>query len=233
MTKPVCVILGAGGGNGAAIARAFAGAGYQIAISARNASALASLAEEIDGATAYSADVTDEAGLRETLAQIASDLGSADVLVYNAGSGSWSSPDETSLESLEMSWRINTAGLLAAAQAVIPAMREKGAGAILVSGAGAAWRGRAMTTAFASAKAAQRSLSQSLARHLGPDGIHVAYVVIDGQIRTPKSIANNPDANEDDYLQPDDIADAYLTLAHQKRSAWTFELDLRPYTENW
>ena len=112
-------------------------------------------------------------------------------------------------------------------------MSTQGRGNIVVIGATASIRGGATSTAFASAKAAQRSLAQSLARRFSPKGIHVSHIIIDGIIDLPRTREKRPDAPDDFYLQPDDIADTVANITQQPRSAWTFEVDLRPYTENW
>jgi NAD(P)-dependent dehydrogenase (short-subunit alcohol dehydrogenase family) len=125
------------------------------------------------------------------------------------------------------------ADLLACARAALPQLRQHDRGAIMVTGASAAWRGRANTAPFASAKAAQRSLAQSLARQLGPEQIHVAYVVIDGVIDLPRTREKMPDKPDEFFLNPDAIADSVWALVQQDQSAWTFELDLRPFGESW
>ena len=134
---------------------------------------------------------------------------------------------------MEQAWRVNVLGCLTASQSVVPGMIEGGGGAVVVIGATASWRGGARATAFASAKAAQRSLAQSLARHLGPQGVHVGYVIIDGVIDIPRTRARLADKPDEFFLKPSDIAESVYHLARQPRSAWTFELDLRPFGERW
>ena len=134
---------------------------------------------------------------------------------------------------MESSWRTNTLGLLVASQQVIPPMKARASGSIVVIGATASLRGGANSTAFASAKSAQRSLAQSMARRLGPTGIHVSYVIVDGIIDLERTRAARPDIPDEYYLQPDDIAQSVYDLTCQHRSAWTFELDLRPFGEKW
>lgn len=232
-TKPLCVVAGVGPGNGLAFSRLFAAKGYQVAMLARDKDRLAEYEAGIEGARGFVTDVTRPSELANTFGQIESKMGKSDVLIYNAGSGHWDNVEETSALDMEMSWRTNTLGLLAAAQAVIPGMKARSGGAIMVIGAGAALRGRAKTTAFASAKAAQRSLAQSMARHLGPAGIHVSYVVIDGVIDLPQTRARMPDASDDFFLKPADIATTVYELVGQPKSAWSFEVDLRPFGETW
>lgn len=233
MNKPVCAVVGVGPGNGAAFARRFAKDGYSVALLARNAGYLDDLKASIDGAAAYPCDATDPDAVESSFKAIARDLGPVDVLLYNAGSGVFATVEQTTPESFELSWRINTMGLFLTAQQVIPAMKEKGAGSIIVTGATASLRGGANFAAFASAKAAQRNLTQSMARHLGPQGIHVALVIVDGMVDLPRTRKMMPDAPEERFLKPDDIAESVYFLSQQAPSAWTFEFDVRPSTESW
>ncbi len=230
--SPLAVIVGVGPGNGAAFVRRFAAEGYRVAMLARSHGLMYDLAGET-GAHAYPCDVTDPAAVTEVFARITADLGPTDVLVYNAGKGVWGNAEEITIPDFEAAWRTNTLGALIAARAVAPAMRARGAGAIVFIGATASLRGGARFAGFASAKAAQRSLAQSLARQLWPDGIHVCLVIIDGVIDEPvakKRLADKPDAF---FLKPDDIAGTVLTLVRQPRSAWTFEIEARPFGERW
>lgn len=233
MSKPVCVVVGVGPGNGAAFARKFASEGYDVALLARNQDYLKELKEQIPGSKAFVYDVTavDKAG--EAFERIRAEMGPVEVLVYNAGSGMFGSVDDTTTEAFESSWRVNALGCLACAKQVIPDMRNAKAGNIIVIGATASLRGGANFTAFASAKAAQRSLAQSMARHLGPDGIHVSYVIIDGVIDLERTRKMMPDQPDDYFLQPNHIAESVFFLTRQPPSAWTFELDLRPFGEKW
>lgn len=232
-TKPLCIIVGVGPGNGMAFSRLFAAKGYRVAMLARDKDRLADHQSEIKNAVGFVADASRPDELAATFRQIEDEMGAAEVLIYNAGAGHWDSIENTTAEHLEMSWRTNTLGLLTAAQAVIPNMKSRGRGTIVVIGAGAALRGRARTTAFASAKAAQRSLAQSMARHLGPAGVHVCYVVIDGVIDLPRTREGMPEADDDFFLKAEDISSAVFALVEQPRSAWSFEIDLRPFGEVW
>jgi len=233
MSKPTCAVVGVGPGNGAAFASKFASEGYNVALLARNQDYLRDLESQIPGSKAFVYDVTatDRAG--EVFNQIKATMGQVEVLVYNAGSGQFGNIDVTTQEDFENAWRVNALGCLACAKQVIPDMRKARAGNIIVIGATASLRGGANFVAFASAKSAQRSLAQSMARHLGPDSIHVSYVIIDGVIdleRTRKMMPDNPD---EDFLQPNHIAESVFFLTRQPQSAWTFELDLRPFREKW
>jgi NAD(P)-dependent dehydrogenase (short-subunit alcohol dehydrogenase family) len=200
---------------------------------ARNEAYLDELGGEVADSHAIGCDVQDPAAVREAFDRVHKTLGPVDVLIYNAGAGEWASVEETRIEGFESSWKTNALGLLVAAQQVIPAMKERGQGAIVVIGATASLRGGARTTGFASAKAAQRSLAQSMARGLGPAGIHVSYVVIDGVIDLERTRARMPDRPDDFFLKPDAIAEAVYQLTEQDSSTWSFEVDLRPYAEKW
>ena len=229
----VCVVAGVGPGNGASCCRRFAAEGYSIVMLARNADYLASLSAQLPGSLPIACDVRDPEAIETAFDRIRGEAGEVDVLIYNAGSGEWNSVEETTIEGMESSWRTNTLGLLVASQQVIPPMKARASGSIVVIGATASLRGGANSTAFASAKSAQRSLAQSMARRLGPTGIHVSYVIIDGIIDLERTRAARPDIPDEYYLQPDDIAQSVYDLTCQHRSAWTFELDLRPFGENW
>ena len=167
--KPVCAVVGVGPGNGAAFARRFAAEGYAVALLARSTELTSGLANELSVARAYACDVGDLTAVERTFALIESDLGSVDVLVYNAGKGVWGSAEEVTFEDFEAAWRTNTFGAFAAVRCVIPAMKRRGAGNIIFIGATASRRGGAKTAAFASGKAAQRSLAnpRPFARAIG------------------------------------------------------------------
>lgn len=233
MSKPVCVVAGVGPGNGAAFAKTFDKAGYQIVLLGRTQSTLDAVAETVAGSRSYVCDVAQPDQIIDVFGQIKSDLGPVSVLLYNAGPGMFGSMDQIDPTDFETSWRTNALGLLVACQTLAPDMRAAGEGAIIVTGATASVRGGGGFAAFAPAKAAQRSLAQSMARHLSKDGIHVALVIVDGVIdmeRTREAMPNFPDNR---FMQADDIAESVLALVRQGRSAWTFELDLRPYSAEW
>jgi len=229
MTRPVCAIVGIGPGNGAAFARQFDQAGYAVALLSRSTGYSEQLVGELTEAKAFACDASDKDAIVEAMARVASELGPVDVLIYNAGSGSWKNVEEITPDEFELGWRINTLGALVASQQVIPAMKEKGAGSIIFIGATASLRGVPFTTGFAPAKAGQRILAQAMAKHLWPQGIHVAVVIIDGGIRPPDKAPS--DAGE--MLEPDDIAAAVYYLTTQPSSAWSFEIDVRPKKEKW
>ncbi len=233
MKIPVCVIVGAGPGNGAAFARQFSRAGYRVALLARGEESLDALTAEIAGTRGYVYDATSPDDAAQVFERVRSELGPIHTLIYNASTREFGDVDATSPDALEHAWRVNAYGCLLATQAAIPDMRGADGGSIVIIGATASLKGAAGFLAFASAKAAQRSLAQSLARKLGPEGIHVSYVIIDAVVDMPASRAMVPDAPDSFFARPDDIAESVFFLARQPRSAWTFELDLRPYGEHW
>ncbi len=233
MADPVCAIIGVGPGNGAAFAKRFAREGYALALMARNEAYLNGLASEMGNARAYAYDASDPSVAGPVFERIKQDLGPVDVLLYNAGSGHFGNIDKITAEDLETNWRVNTLGLFAAVQAVLPQMREQGQGNIVVTGATASVKHSANFSAFTSAKASQRALAQSLARHLGPENIHVSHVIVDGVIDIERTRKMMPDQPDDFFLKPEAIADAVWFLTRQPKSARSFELDLRPYGEKW
>lgn len=231
--QPVCVVVGVGPGNGAAFARRFAREGYRVALLARRRELSDQLATELAGARAYRCDVSDPESIEAAFAAIQAELGVPAVVVYNAGSGVFGTFDEVSAADFEAAWRVNAFGLFAVARKVAPTMRAAGAGSLIVVGATASRRGVPRTAAFAPAKAAQRSLAESLARTLWPAGIHVALIVVDGVVDLPATRAWLKDKPDSFFIQPDDVADTALHLARQPRSAWSFEVEARPFGESW
>lgn len=228
----VCLITGVGPGTGASLTRRFVDGGYKVAMLARDADRLRALESEVEGATAYACDVSDPGQVTEAVTRATAELGPLDVVVHNAVGGSFSSFVDLPAEELERNWRINVMGLFHLAKAVLPAMEERGRGALMVTGNTSALRGKPKFAGFAPTKAAQRILAQSLARDYGPKGIHVAYFIIDAVINVAwaRQMFPNPD---DFFIQPDDIAGQVWNVAHQPRSAWSFDVELRPFGESW
>jgi NAD(P)-dependent dehydrogenase (short-subunit alcohol dehydrogenase family) len=233
MSKPVCAVVGVGPGNGAALARRFHAAGYAVALLARSTELTNALAGELSGARAYACDVADEASIARAFAAIATDLGPVDVLVYNAGSGVWGTIEDVSAKDFEQSWRVNTLGAFLAAKQVIAPMKRAGRGSIVFIGATASRRGNVKTAAFAPAKAAQRSLAESMARQLWPAGIHVAVVIIDGVVDLARTRKMMPDKPDSFFVSPDELAESVWQITQQKRSVWSFEVEARPFGETW
>jgi NAD(P)-dependent dehydrogenase (short-subunit alcohol dehydrogenase family) len=231
--KPVAVVAGAGPGNGAALARRFTDAGYAVAILSRHRATFAPLAGELPDARGYECDVGDPISVEETFARIRDDLGEVDVLLYNAGSGVFGDVETITPDQFEQAWRVNAYGALLCSRQVISGMKAKGAGAIVFVGATASRRGGIRSAAFAPAKAAQRSLAESMARKLWPAGVHVALIVIDGVVDLPGSRAAMPAKAADTFVDPAGLAEIAYQLCRQDRRAWSFEVEARPYAETW
>ena len=231
--KKVCVVTGVGPGNGAALGRRFAREGYAVALLARTTETSGPLATTLADARAYACDVTDAEAVARTFDAIAKDMGPVHTLVYNAGSGTWGTVEQIDAAALEGAFRVNTLGLLLTMKRVLPGMKTQGDSNIVVIGATSSRRGAARAAAFAPAKAAQKSLTESMARHLWPQGIHVCLVVIDGVVDLPRTRAMLKDKPDDFFVAPDDLADTAFHLTTQPRSAWSFEVEARPFKETW
>jgi NAD(P)-dependent dehydrogenase (short-subunit alcohol dehydrogenase family) len=232
--RPVAVVVGVGPGTGAALARRFA-KGYRVALVARSVDYLTTLGDEIREAGGEAlegpADVGNQFEVARAFATIREKLADPEVLLYNAGSGVWGTIVDITPEQYEAAWRVNALGAFLCAKEVAPAMIGRGHGVVLFTGATAGVKAGPRSIAFGPAKFAMRGLAQSLARDLGPRGIHVAWINIDGGIDIPRVRRGNPQFKDEDLLKPDAIAETYWHLAHQDRSAWTMELELRPFKE--
>jgi NAD(P)-dependent dehydrogenase (short-subunit alcohol dehydrogenase family) len=225
--KQLALIVGAGSGLSASIARAFARAGMKIALAARGIDDLGALAAEV-GATTFACDATKPDAVKRLFADL--DRGGApDVVVYNASYRTRGPLLELDPAEVEKAILVSAFGGFLVAQEATRRMLPRGRGTILFTGASASVKGYAQSAPFAMGKFALRGLAQSMARELGPHGIHVAHVVVDGGIRSARrpEAADHPDA----LLDPDAIAESYLHLVQQHRSAWTFELEVRPWVE--
>lgn len=240
--KPVVLITGVGPGTGAATARRFAAGGYRVAMLARGAARLKDLETELSGSSAFVCDVSDEAAIDAAVTQVLKEMGPPEILVHNAVGGVSGSESiggvmgnflEIDPASLEYNFRVNTMALLHLARRVAPVMVDAGRGSIIVTGNTSATRGKAGFAAFAPTKAAQRILSESMARDLGPKGVHVSYVVIDAVIDVPWTREYFSKESDDFFIQPTAIADEIWHLAHQDRSAWSFMVEIRPFREAW
>ena len=231
---PVAVVVGVGPGTGAALARRFS-KGYRVALVARSTDYLITLGDEIRGAGGEAleapADVGNFSEMAGAFAAIREKLADPELLLYNAGSGVWGTIVDITPEQYEAAWRVNAFGAFLCAKEVAPAMIVRGHGAMLFTGATAGIKAGPRSIAFGPAKFAMRGLAQSLARDLGPRGIHVAWINIDGGIDIPRVRRGNPHFKDEDLLKPEAIADTYWHLAHQDRSAWSMELELRPFKE--
>ena len=232
-TSPVAVVTGVGPGTGAALARRFARGGYAVAMLARDRTRLTSLERGIAHSRAYPCDVTDETQLDATVTAIRAELGAPKVLIHNAVGGAFGSFLEIDPQVLNRNFQVNTMALLHLARRLAPAMVAAGEGAIITTGNTSAFRGKANFAGFAPTKAAQRILAEAIAREIGPKGVHVAYVMIDAVIDLEWTRKRWPDAPDDFFIKPAAIADEVWHVAHQDRSAWSFNVELRPFGETW
>jgi NAD(P)-dependent dehydrogenase (short-subunit alcohol dehydrogenase family) len=231
--KPLAIVTGVGPGTGSSLVRRFIDGGYQVAMIARDVARLDALAAELPDAFAVPCDVSDTAPLHAALEAIKMRAGPPEVVVHNAVGGAFADFMEVAPETLQTNFDVNVMALFHLARWAAPLMIEQGKGAIIVTGNTSSQRGRAKFAGFAPTKAAQRILSESIARDLGPKGVHVAYLVIDAVIDVPWARALYTQAEDDFFIKPSAIADEVFHLAHQDRSAWSFLAEVRPFRENW
>ena len=232
-SKPIAIVTGVGPGTGSAIVRRFATGGFRVIALARSPDRIRALERELPDTHAMICDVANESQVAETVASIRQSYGAPNVLIHNAVGGGWGTFLEIDPKMLEHNFRVNVMGLLYLARELAPDMIKAGSGAILVTGNTSAIRGRANFAGFAPTKAAQRILSESMARDLGPRGIHVAYVLIDAVIDVPRMRERLRDAPDEFFIKPAAIADEVWHLYNQDRSAWSFLTELRPFAEKW
>ncbi|WP_321814534.1 MULTISPECIES: SDR family oxidoreductase [unclassified Paraburkholderia] len=241
MQKKAVLVIGAGDATGGAIARRFAREGYIACVTRRHADKLAPLVAQIEAeggvAHAFGSDARKEEDMVALFAEIEANIAPIEVAIFNIGANVRFSVTETTARVYQKVWEMACfAGFLMGREAA-KAMLPRARGSILFTGATASLRGRAGFSAFAGAKHALRALAQSMARELGPEGIHVAQVIVDGAIDTEFIRENFPERyklkERDGILNPEHIADAYWTLHQQPRDAWTHEMDLRPWIEEW
>ena len=230
MERETALIVGAGPGLSASLARLFSREGMAVALAARNADKLAGLARET-GAVALSCDASESAQVERLFASLDAQLGAPSLVVYNAGRRVRGPIEALDPGEVQRAWMVGCFGGFLVAQQAARRMLATQRGTILFTGATASVKGFAQSAGFALNKFGLRGLAQSLARELAPKGIHVAHIVIDGGIAS--SYAKSAEERASDrFLDPDAIAREYLHLHRQQRSAWTWELELRPYTEN-
>jgi len=231
----VALVVGVGGGLGAALGHRFAAAGMAVALAARGDAVAGPLAAEIakagGRASAHACDATDEAGVKALFAAVAGTHGAPDLVVYNAGAFVPRSILDAEAAEFERCWRVGCLGGFLVGRAAARAMAARGSGTIVFTGATASLRGGAGFFNLAVGKFGLRALAQSMARELGPKGVHVAHVIIDGQIDGPRHAGEAAERGPDALLSPEAIAETYHMLHRQSRSAWTQELDLRPWVE--
>lgn len=234
-TWPTALIVGAGPGLGLALARRFGREGFAIALVARREPVLAELAAQLDSLgprlKTYAADATNPAAVSAVCDATLRELGEPSVLIYNAGSYLPGGIADITPEQFEAAWKTGCMGAFLFARTLLPAMVDAGRGTLLLTGATAALRGGKGFATLAVPKFGLRALAQSMAREYGPQGVHVAHVIIDGQIDTPRLRERSPDRPAHTLLAPDAIAESYWQLHCQDATAWTQELDLRPAVE--
>ncbi len=237
------LIVGAGDYIGAAIARRFAAGGFTVCMGRRGGEKLAPLVDEItaSGGTAhgYTLDARDEEQVAAVFAQIESEIGPLDLVIFNVGGNVRFDIRETTARVFRKVWEMACFGGFLTGREAARYMIPRGRGAIFFTGASASLRGNAGYAAFGAGKAGLRSLAQSMARELGPEGIHVAHLVIDAGVDTAfvreriAAAGRDPDAlPPDSLMRPESVADAYWHLYHQRRDGWSFEMDIRPYAES-
>ena len=241
MSNPVCAIVGAGEGLGRALAAKFASHGFDIALVSRSEKHSTVAVEAAVNTNAnvrvqfWAADGTRPATIEKALATIATQMGEIEVLIYNArGSFASREPLELTYEDLEDNFRLEVVGALASAKSVLPAMRERGKGSVFFSSATAAYRGSATHALYAIGKFGLRALSQSLAKAYSKDGVHIVHVRLDCDLDMPLMREIYGDEFDSSQMaNTDDVAKSYWWVHQQPRSAWSNELELRPYTEEW
>jgi NAD(P)-dependent dehydrogenase (short-subunit alcohol dehydrogenase family) len=231
--KPLAIVTGVGPGTGSALVRRFHDGGYKVAMLARNEKRLAELARELPDAFAKPCDVADPAALQATLETIEAQAGPPKVVIHNAVGGAFGSFLDIAPEVLERNFQINVMALLHLARWAAPRMAAGEGGALIATGNTSAVRGRANFAGFAPTKAAQRILAESIAREMGPKGVHVAYLLIDAVIDVPWTRERYKDKPDDFFIKPAAIADEAWHIAHQPRSAWSFLTEVRPFGEAW
>jgi NAD(P)-dependent dehydrogenase (short-subunit alcohol dehydrogenase family) len=230
--KPLVIITGVGPGTGSAMARRFHAGGYRVAMIARTAERLEGLAQELPESIPVACDASDSAALLAALDRIAAEAGAPKVVIHNAVGGAFGSFLDIAPDILSRNFQVNVMALLHLARWAAPRMAADG-GALICTGNTSALRGKASFAGFAPTKAAQRILAESIAREMGPKGVHVAYIVIDAVIDVPWTRERFKGRPDDFFIQPSAIADEAWHLAHQPRSAWSFLAEIRPFGENW
>lgn len=249
MTKPVCLVVGAGAGIGGTVGRRFAKAGYHAVLCRRqNQEGLDDLVREIEedggSASGFLLNAVEPDGIEERIAEIESDVGPIEVVIFNLGAqiGNRSLP-ETTYKAFELGWRMATFALFRVASSVAPLMADRGKGAILVTSATAAMRGNAGQHSHAAAMGGRRMLCQSLNAEYAPKGVHIVHIIVDGSVDAPdtlgkmlgperfRELRERKGGDQDGLLLPTEVAETYFHLSQQHRSAWTHEIDLRAYTD--
>ena len=247
--KPVCLVIGAGAGIGGNVGKRFAAGGYHVVLCRRSdQDGLHKLVAEVEAdggsASGYLLNAAEEGTIEERIAQVEAGIGAIEVVLYNLGAQIGNrSLDDTSYKAFELGWRLGTFGLFRVAKVLCPLMEARGKGVILVTSATAAVRGNAGQHSHAAAMGGRRMLCQSLNAQYAPKGIHVAHVLVDGAVDAPDTLGRMVGADafqqlreerggdNDGLMLPAEMAETYFYIAHQHRSAWTHELDLRAFSD--
>ena len=230
---PLAIITGVGPGTGSAMVRRFHDGGYKVAMLARTAERLADLESELPNAFAVPCDVADPVALAAALEGIEQRAGAPKVVIHNAVGGAFGNFLDIEPEVLQRNFQINVMALLHLARWAAPRMEAAGGGALLVTGNTSAFRGKAAFAGFAPTKAAQRILTEAIAREMGPRGVHASFMMIDAVIDVHWARARFPDKPDDFFIKPSDIAEEVWHVTHQPRSAWSFLTEVRPFRESW
>jgi NAD(P)-dependent dehydrogenase (short-subunit alcohol dehydrogenase family) len=247
--KPVCLVIGAGAGIGGNVGKRFAAGGYHTVLCRRsNEEGLRTMVADIEAAggaaSGYLLNAIEEGSIEERVAAIEEEIGPIEVVLYNLGAQIGNRPlEETSYKAFEMGWQLGTFGFFRTASVLCPRMEQRGKGVILVTSATAAMRGNAGQHSHAAAMGGRRMLCQSLNAQFAPKGIHVAHILIDGSVDAPDTLGKilGPEVfqqlrekrggEHDGLMLPEQMAETYFHVAHQHRSAWTHELDLRAFSD--
>jgi NADP-dependent 3-hydroxy acid dehydrogenase YdfG len=229
----LCLVTGVGPGTGTSVVKRFAIAGYKVAMLSRSEERLLNLQAEIPNTVAYPCDVSNEQQMSDVINKVKKDLGVPDVLVHNAVKGGRGNFLEIKPKDLLKNFEVNTMGLLYLARGFAQEMIDRGNGSIIVTGNTSARRGKPWFATTAPTKAAQRILAESIAREIGPKGIHVSYILIDAAIDVPWTREAWPEKPDDFFMKPDSIADEIFHITNQDKSAWTFDVEIRPFAEPW
>ena len=242
MKKKIALIVGAGASLGSSIAKVFAEEQYTVVAVRRNGDQLSLLKQQIEknngSCHTFSLDARNESNVTDFINKVEDEIGAIDVAIYNIGANIKFSILETTSKKYQKVWEMATFGAFLIGREVAKKMVPRKKGTLIFTGATASIRGGDGFSAFAGAKNAKRALAQSMARELGPKGIHVAHIIIDGAIDTPWINETFPDfakekKKQDGLMKPDDIAKNYLWVHKQQKNSWTHELDLRPWNEKW
>lgn len=231
--KKVCLITGVGPGTGSSLVKRFSAGGYQIAMLSRTKDRLTDIAKFVPDTHAFPCDISDLVTLEETVLEVRQQLGPIHTVIHNAVSATLKSFLELDPDELRRNFEVNALSLLRLAQLTAPKMIERGEGVIMATGNTSAYRGKANFAGFAPTKAAQRILLESIARTLGPKGIHAVYVAIDAVIDVPWTREMFNDKPDEFFCKPDDIAEECFNVAHQRKSTWSSDVVIRPYCEEW